>query len=100
MKLFIAIFVTVIIAAALCAQTGSRPSSREFQKMTKEAANFVNTFSGTEDQFQAAICVQYSKAPKNLTPAQINQFNNAVCELIKPSSDYQCDDFKAAVANC
>lgn len=100
MKLFIAIFVTVLIAAAQCAQTGNRPSHKDFQKMVKETATFVNTFSGNSDQFQNAVNDQCSKAPKDLTDAQINQFTNAVCDKIKPSSNYQCDDYKAAVANC
>jgi len=100
MKLSIAIFVAVLIAAAQCGQTGNRPNPREFQKMAKEAATFVNTFSGNNDQFQEAVSDQCAKAPKNLTPAQTNQFTNAVCDQIKPNANYQCDDFKAAVANC
>lgn len=100
MKLSILIFVAVLIAAAHCGQSGKKPSLREFQKITKEVATFVNTFSGNYDQFQAAVSDQCAKAPKNLTPAQINQFTNAVCDQIKPNANYQCDDFKAAVANC
>lgn len=100
MKLFIAIFVTALIAAAQCGQTGNKPKPKEFQKMVKETATFVNTFSGNNDQFQAAVNDQCSRAPKDLTQQQINQFTNAVCDQIKPSSNYQCDDFKAAVANC
>lgn len=100
MKLFIAIFVAVLIATVQSGQTGSKPGPKEFQKITKEAANFVNTFSGNNDQFQEAVNNQCARAPKNLTPAQINQFTNAVCDQIKPNANYQCDDFKAAVANC
>ena len=100
MKLFIAILVTVFIAVAQCTQTGTKPSPKEFQKSVKDAAIFVNTFSGDNDQFQAAVSDMCSKAPEGLTQAQIHQYKNAVCDKIKPSANYQCDDFKTAMANC
>ena len=100
MKVLIAILVAVLIAVAQCTQTGTKPSPKEFQKSVKDAATFVNTFSGNNDQFQAAVSDMCSKAPQGLTAAQTNQFSNAVCDKIKPSANYQCDDLKAAMANC
>ncbi|KAL7011136.1 hypothetical protein ACKWTF_014111 [Chironomus riparius] len=99
MKLFIAILVAVLIATAH-SQKGSKPSPKEFQKAVKDAATFVNTFSGDNDQFQAAVSEMCSKAPQGLSQAQKNQFSNAVCDRIKETSNYQCDDLKAAFANC
>ncbi|CAG9810167.1 unnamed protein product [Chironomus riparius] len=99
MKLFIAILVAVFIATAH-SQKGSKPSHKEFQKAVKDAATFVNTFSGDNDQFQAAVSEMCAKAPQGLSQAQKNQFENAVCDRIKETSDYQCDDLKAAMANC
>lgn len=99
MKLFITVFIAAFIAIVYSQKTSNNQGNSDFRKMVRDASEFVNNFNGTIAQFQAAVKSKCLNAG-NFTPDQAKRFLNAVCKKVKNDSNYSCDDFKAAAAQC